>query len=316
MTSTAPAIRRATLRAERDRTGVPRHDPRRAQGVQVEREPRLVRRQDVVRRDGDEPSLTVFLTGAECPFRCVFCDLWRHTTEEATPPGALPHQLREVLREVGEDARGGLLKLYNASNYFDRRAVPEEDDDAIVALSSGFRRVVVESHARLVGERCRRLADALDGRLQVAIGVETVHPEALPRLGKAVTPKDMERAAEKLARWDVELRAFVLVGAPFVPPDEDLEWVERSVRFALDLGAVAVSLIPLRPTQPAVRRLLEAGHLRPPSLAHTLAAWERCRSLSPGVLLDTWDLHRLPDADPATLARLDELGARPCDTTS
>src|SRR5579864_9207479 len=36
---------------------------------------------------------TVFLTGRECPWRCVMCDLWQHTTSEDTPKGAIPAQL-------------------------------------------------------------------------------------------------------------------------------------------------------------------------------------------------------------------------------
>src|SRR3989442_2597209 len=32
-----------------------------------------------------ERALTVFLSGAECPFTCSFCDLWRWTIDEPTP---------------------------------------------------------------------------------------------------------------------------------------------------------------------------------------------------------------------------------------
>ena len=31
-----------------------------------------------------ERALTVFLTGAECPFTCSFCDLWRYTIDGPT----------------------------------------------------------------------------------------------------------------------------------------------------------------------------------------------------------------------------------------
>ena len=41
--------------------------------------------------------LTAFLSGRECPFTCVFCDLWQYTTPAKTPVGALSQQLREIL---------------------------------------------------------------------------------------------------------------------------------------------------------------------------------------------------------------------------
>ena len=43
------------------------------------------------------PATTVFLVGRECPFTCVFCDLWKATLDADTPEGALPEQLREAI---------------------------------------------------------------------------------------------------------------------------------------------------------------------------------------------------------------------------
>src|SRR3979409_1805690 len=48
-------------------------------------------------RGGGERTVTVFLAGAECPFTCSFCDLWRWTLAGPTPPGALTIQLARGL---------------------------------------------------------------------------------------------------------------------------------------------------------------------------------------------------------------------------
>ena len=50
---------------------------------------------------GLQPSITIFLAGAECPFTCVFCDLWKQTLVGATPEGAIPAQLDAALQRVG-----------------------------------------------------------------------------------------------------------------------------------------------------------------------------------------------------------------------
>jgi len=49
---------------------------------------------------GMERAATVFLAGAECPFTCSFCDLWRWTLDGPTPPGALPAQLSKALESL------------------------------------------------------------------------------------------------------------------------------------------------------------------------------------------------------------------------
>lgn len=265
-------------------------------------------------------SLTVFLHGAECPFTCVFCDLWRHTLDAPTPPGALPRQLELAMEEAMEkrDRWPELIKLYNASNFFDPRAVPEEDDAPLAKLLEPvFRtpssRVVVECHPRLVGERCRRFGELVGGSLQVALGVETVHPQAQPRLGKGASVDDLRGAIRRLRSWGLGWRAFVLVGAPFVPPEEDLEWVETSVRFALDEGAEHIALIPVRGGNGALEELARRGDFHPPSLRRLEHALDRCLALSHGhetasvITADLWDLERFSSCSACLPPRRDRL---------
>ena len=117
-----------------------------------------------------------------------------------------------------------VIKLYNAGSFFDARAVPPQDDDAIADALRPFTRVVVESHPSLVGDRTWRLRDRLtrDGRttrLEVAMGLETAHPIALERLNKGITVESFAAAAHALADHDVDLRVFLLIHPPFVPPE-------------------------------------------------------------------------------------------------
>jgi radical SAM enzyme (TIGR01210 family) len=261
------------------------------------------------------PVLTLLLAGAECPFHCVFCDLWRHTLDGPTPAGAIPAQIETALVETGrERLAGARVKLYNASNYFEPRAVPEKDDAAVAELLAAAERVVVECHPRLVGERCLAFARRLGGRLEVAMGLETVHPRALPRLGKAMTLEAFDRAAATLRGAGIALRAFVLLGAPYVPPAEAVEWAVRSAEHAFAQGAEQVSLIPLRSGNGAVEQLLAAGTAVLPTLDQLEAALDACLPLADAhgavATADLWDLDRLatcPHCLPARRARLARL---------
>ena len=211
----------------------PLRDPWQHQGVLVE---------DERAADGTIVRVaTVFLTGSECPWRCVMCDLWQHTTAGDTIPGALARQVDSAFAALdSESSRPSHVKLYNASNFFDPRAVPECDYEAIARRLTGFRRVIVESHPATVGPRVSRFTDALARaaagnavpELEVAMGLETAHEEALGRLNKGFTLRQFENAAGRLSRLGASLRAFVLVGVPFIPPDQQQAWVARSVAFA------------------------------------------------------------------------------------
>lgn len=255
------------------------------------------------------PAFTIFLAGAECPFTCVFCDLWRETLDGPTPAGALPVQIRKALAAAGPLPSPAAVKLYNASNFFEPRAVPVEDEDEILALAAPFARVTVECHPRLIGDRCLRFAERLAGRLEVAMGLETVHPEALPRLNKGLTLDDFDRAAGTLRHAGIGMRAFVLVGSPFVPPEEAAEWAVRSAIHAFEQGAERVSLIPVRGGNGAMEALREAGDFTPPRLDQLEEALERSMDLGI-VTVDLWDVRRFascPHCADARLARLDRM---------
>ena len=96
------------------------------------------------------------------------------------------------------------MKLYNAGSFFDPRAVPDADYDGVAEALAGLSRVIVESHPALIGPRVDRLLGSLarrrssDGpaiQLEVAMGLETAHPEALDRLNKRFTLEQFARAA-------------------------------------------------------------------------------------------------------------------------
>lgn len=254
--------------------------------------------------------LTVFLAGAECPFTCVHCDLWRFTLDGPTPRGALPRQLEQALASRIDGPPPEAVKLYNASNFFDPRAVPREDLPTLAAQMARFRRVTVESHPRLVGEACTRFAGLLSGRLEVAMGLETVHPDALPRLNKQMTLPQFDAAVAFLHSRGIGTRAFVLLSPPYVPAHESVEWAVRSVEHALDLGIDVVSLIPMRGGEGELRRLADRGVLMPPPLELLDQAMEECLALGRGVVLaDLWDAESMKGCSVCRQQRIAHLRA-------
>jgi radical SAM enzyme (TIGR01210 family) len=257
---------------------------------------------------------TIFLTNRECPWRCLMCDLWRNTLEETVPVGAIPAQIAYALdnlpaRTVPQSA----IKLYNAGSFFDPRAIPVGDDPAIARLAAPFDRTIVECHPALVGPRCIDFRDRLSGRLEVALGLETAHPEVLERLNKRMTLDQFRRAAEFLHDNDVDVRVFILVRPPWLSEEEGVEWARRSLDFAFDCRASVCALIPTRPGNGAMDALLASGEFARPSLASLESTLEYGLSLRAGrVFADLWDVDqfvRCPDCAEARIRRIREMNA-------
>src|SRR5689334_4183542 len=82
----------------------------------------------------------VFLTNQRCPFRCVMCDLWKHTIDRPVAIGAIPQQIRQALAALPPARQ---IKLYNAGSFFDPNAIPPEDDAAMAPLLDPFDRIIV-----------------------------------------------------------------------------------------------------------------------------------------------------------------------------
>lgn len=260
-----------------------------------------------------EEVATIFLTNRECPWRCLMCDLWRNTTDDTVPAGAIAEQIDYALARL---PRARHVKLYNSGNFFDAKAIPPAEHTAIADRVRAFRTVIVENHPKLCGEACVRFRDLLESPLEIAIGLETVHPEVLPRLNKGMTLDDFSRAAEFLLRREIAVRAFVLLRPPYLTEAEGIEWAAKSIEFACSLGVGCVSIIPTRGGNGIMERLAAAGQYAPPSINSLEQALENSLAITrshaprPRVFVDLWDAEkfcRCRDCATARIARLAEM---------
>lgn len=269
------------------------------------------------------PVLTVFLANRECPWRCLMCDLWKNTLTETVPLGAIPAQIDHAVDASGIlDGPAGVsnhstpkhLKLYNSGSFFDFKAIPIEDYPAIIQRVRSFQRLVVECHPALVNDRVLRFRDQLrmlepgPVALELALGLETAHPEVLERLNKHMTLDQFRAATRILTSHDIAMRVFVLVKPPFLDEDQALTWAKRSIDYAFAAGAAVVSLIPTRPGNGALEALAARGEFSRPKLSTLEAAHVYGLELKRGrVLADLWDLERLADCPHCFAARRSRL---------
>ncbi len=268
---------------------------------------------------------TIFLTNKECPYRCLMCDLWKNTTEQRTPDGAIADQIEWALDRLPPAQH---VKLYNSGNFFDGRAIPPTDLPRIAELVAHFKTVIIECHPRLIGPTCIDFAESLHSpsetpndpetqavrhtcaspALEVAMGLETVDPKVLPRLNKRMTLRHYERATKFLIDHGIAVRAFILLRTPFQSEDEGLEWAKRSIDYAYSIGVTCCAIIPTRSGNGAMEWLQQRGLFAPPIAASIETVVEYGVSLqSSRAMIDLWDIEKFFPCPRCRAARCERL---------
>ncbi len=257
--------------------------------------------------------LTIFLTNRECPFRCTMCDLWRNTLDERVPVGAIPAQIDYACERL---PRANHLKLYNAGNFFDPQAIPREDYIDIARRVRKFTTVIVENHPRFTGDECIRFRDLIETNLEIAIGLETIHPAILASLNKRMTVDDFDRAAQLLIKNQIAVRTFLLLKPPGLDEESAIDWAFRSIKHSVEAGVSCISLIPTRSGNGLMERLEAEGNFSPPRIKNMQRILEQgleyVQTLSPTtrIFMDVWDATRFFDCEkcgPARIGRIQRM---------
>lgn len=249
---------------------------------------------------------TIFLTNRECPFRCIYCDLWKNTTDQTVPVGAIPAQIDFALERLPPAQH---IKLYNSGNFFDAKAIPREDLPAIADRVRGFENVIIENHPKLTNESCIEFRDLIETQLEVAMGLETIHPEILPKLNKQMTLADFDRAAKLLVSNDIAVRTFILLKPPTLTEPEGVDWAIRSIEHAFSQGVNCCAVIATRAGNGIMDQLEANGVHKPPKLESLESVMERGLKLGRGrVFVDTWDVERFSTCPQCVDQRIARLG--------
>lgn len=253
-----------------------------------------------------EDVATIFLSNRECPFRCLMCDLWKNTTDDPVPHGAIPAQIDFALSRLPPVRH---VKLYNSGNFFDAQAIPPSDHSAIAARMRDFETVIVENHPKLCTESCLRFRDAVQTNLEIALGLETIHPEVLPALNKQMTLDDFDRAVRFLTVEGIAVRAFILLRPPFLSEEDGIVWAIRSIEHSFFVGVGCCVVIPTRAGNGIMEQLQREGLFAPPSLRSLEEVLQSGIRLGKGrVFADLWDAERFCPCPRCGPQRMDRLG--------
>jgi hypothetical protein len=133
-------------------------------------------------------------------------------------------------------ARRPHIKLYNSGSFFDPRAIPWP-----TIRRSRHCWTLRARHRREPSRADRRELSALPGliagRLEVAMGLETVHPTSSSPAQQAHDPRTIRRGGRAIESSAIDLRVFILVNRRFCPKPKPYTGPQRSLDFAFQCGA-------------------------------------------------------------------------------
>jgi archaeosine synthase beta-subunit len=248
---------------------------------------------------------TLFLTNKECPFHCLMCDLWKNTTDERVPVGAIPAQIELALQELPKTDQ---IKLYNSGSFFDPKAIPPEDFLEIANLLEPFQTVIVESHPRFINKSCLEFRDMLKADLQVAIGLETARPDVLKKLNKHMALTDFSHSVGFLHHHNISVRAFILLNPPFLNEPESVLWAKKSIDFAFDQGVECCVIIPTRGGNGIMEQLQNDGLFTPPTIESLEEVLEYgIQKKSGRVFADLWDIEKFSTWEKGSPERIERM---------
>ena len=231
---------------------------------------------------------TIFLTNSECPFRCLMCDLWKNTTDKPVPEGIIPGQIEYALSKMSITEH---LKLYNSGSFFDNRAIPKNDYKKIASLVDNFKTIIVESHPGFINKNSLLFRDLIKPKLQVAIGLETVHPGVLQKLNKKMKLADFECSVKFLSANGIFSRVFILLRPPFLSESEGVSWAKKSIFYAFRTGATSCTVIPVRSGNGALEALAANNYFEQPDIRSLEEVIEYGIKLNKGLVFsDLWDI--------------------------
>jgi len=252
-----------------------------------------------------EDTAIIFLSNKECSFKCLMCDLWKNTSDNSVSPGDIPAQIEWALERLPTAKH---LKLYNSGSFFDERAIPEVDYERIAALIKNFETVIVESHPKLINDKCLRFRDMLQPELEIAIGLETVNEDVLLKLNKQMTLENFSNSVDFLLQNEIRSRAFILLRPPFMSESEGVYWAKQSIDFAFKVGVACCTVIPVRAGNGAMDQLMKNGNFSLPNINSLETVLEYGLELNAGrVFADVWDLELFSNCEKCITERTNRL---------
>ncbi len=227
---------------------------------------------------------------------CTMCSYLLDGTEKAPSDDQLKMQFDNAMSKISGGFAPLSVKLYTSGSFLDTQEVSLHARHMIlstIADDSRVSEVVVESRPEyVVDSAMSELRDTLgERRIEIGIGLESSNDVVRSLcVNKGFNLNDFNRAVDTARRFDIGIRAYVLLKPPFLTEKMALENAKQTISYCGEIGVSTVSVNPVNVQKyTLVERLWQRGEYRPPwlwSLVELLRASRETLSREVNIVCD------------------------------
>jgi radical SAM enzyme (TIGR01210 family) len=180
------------------------------------------------------------------------------------------------------------LKLYTSGSFLDEREIPADVRNHVLAwCKDRGSKLLVESRTEFVTDDMMDAVTAMHDDLEIAVGLESSNDKVLKyAINKNMTVADYDRAADRVKKAGVKLRAYVLLKPPFLTEAEAVEDAIATAKHAA-LKSDTISINPVNIQRGTlVERLWKNWAYRAPWLWSVVEVLNACATLEKKVVCD------------------------------
>lgn len=227
---------------------------------------------------------------------CTMCSYLLDGTEKAPSDDQLKMQFDNAMSKISGGSAPLSVKMYTSGSFLDTQEVSLQARHMIlstIANDSRVSEVVVESRPEyVVDSAMSELRDTLgERRVEIGIGLESSDDVVRSLcVNKGFNLSDFNRAVDTARRFDIGIRAYVLLKPPFLTEKMALEDAKKTISYCGEIGVSTVSVNPVNVQKyTLVERLWQRGEYRPPwlwSLAELLRTSREALSREVNIVCD------------------------------
>jgi radical SAM enzyme (TIGR01210 family) len=204
---------------------------------------------------------------------CTMCSYLLDGTPESPTSEELIQQFQYAMNTIEDESEPLSVKIYTSGSFLDSDEIPSEvrtELYSILSKDSRVKQVVLESRPEYVTDAALREINTSLGSKKVELGIGFESSSNLIRLiciNKGFKTQDFQEAVQRASKYNINVRAYVLLKPPFLTERDSLL---DSIRTIKDLDEFGVSTISINPVtiqkNTLVERLWQKRKYRPPWL--------------------------------------------------
>ena len=174
--------------------------------------------------------------------KCTICNYWNGNR--------IPNLMRQVLPNLNFPTTGNTFLINTCGSCLDPVELSQNELELLLRWihERNFKEVIFETHLHTLSENTLcRIRDALpEKKVLYEIGIESVNIDTLFYcLNKSSVLSELPSVIERIHKYRAACVANIVLGAPFLNPEEQIEDAYRSIQYLLEQKVDYLTLFPI-----------------------------------------------------------------------